>query len=150
MTIEFERMCKDCQRWYEDHHAGLSDPDFFIVCTHQNKDSVAAMDRISIKDRPPKRDAILMGWRGDGSGDIIKFHEMRKRRVGQKWWGFLKQLKEGGKISGKEAMFLCDSYGIRSSDLIFWMDVIGVSVNLEEFLEEIKEKVHRQSLVVPC
>lgn len=82
--------------------------------------------------------------------DIIKFHEMRKRRPGKKWWDFLKQLKEGGKISGKEAMFLCDSYGFRHSDLIFWMDVIGVSVNLEEFFEEIKEKAHLQSLMRKC
>ena len=81
---------------------------------------------------------------------IVRSHNLRKIRVGKTWWDFLKSLSNGSKITGKEAMFICDSYGIRHSDIIFWMDVMGVLVDMEGFVKEIEEKEHISSLMRQC
>lgn len=81
---------------------------------------------------------------------INRAHQLRKSRVGSVWWKFLKDLKREEEISGAQAMFICDSYGIRHSDLIFWMDVMGCKINMDEFFLEINKKEHLQSLMRQC
>lgn len=72
--------------------------------------------------------------------DLLDQHKKRVMRGGKDLWKQFCGLKEGDIISGELAMKFSDAYGIRASDLIFFLDSRGASIEMESFYKGLCEK----------
>lgn len=80
------------------------------------------------------------------SDDLIESNKRRIRRAGPELWNFMKSLKPQQILSGTEAMKIVDTYGIRPSDLVFFLSIIDVEIQMEEFYCELKERENIKSI----
>lgn len=75
--------------------------------------------------------------------DLIEQHKRRISRSGKELWNFMRSIKPGDCISGIDAMKIKDNYGIRPSDIIFFLSILDAHVNMEEFYKLLEEEYNK-------
>lgn len=78
--------------------------------------------------------------------DLIDLNKKRIRRGGKDLWDFLKSLKKGDMVSAEKAMQITDTYAITHRDLVFFLSILDVNIEMEEFYKLILERLSRKTV----
>lgn len=72
--------------------------------------------------------------------DLDCLNKRRISRCGSCLWEYVTKIKKGDVIPAKKAIEIVDCYGIRYSDLIFFLSILGASVEMDGLYKLIEER----------
>ena len=79
--------------------------------------------------------------------DILDLNQKRIFRAGEKLWEDITNIKKGDIVNAVLAEKFIDCYGIHPSDLVFFLSIIGASIDMDPFYDILIERENRPKTI---
>ena len=81
---------------------------------------------------------------------ILESHKKRIFRAGPKLWKYVSNLCCEDIVTGKKALDICNAYGLKMTDLMFFFDILGVKYDFDEWYRLEEEQQQQLKKMKQC